>query len=131
MHLFNVKSADATLSQRSKNLYDLNIRFLTQTNSKNKCSGRAIQALRSIEYDHAEHVSTQIDTGEVSLYVSRGESTNPIFPHGIGTSAETQDILNVPEVLSNTEEIFDWFQLPLDDELIFDNVFEGPLWEGR
>lgn len=126
MHLFDAHSTDTMLSKRTRHLYDLNLRFLNQMNSTNRCSGRAIKALKSVEYDWGECVFTK---SEAPLHGSRGESDHAIAQHGAGTQTTTLESVGVPEDMGNAGDVFDWFQLPLNDQLIFDDVLEGSLWE--
>ncbi|KAL5362918.1 fungal-specific transcription factor domain-containing protein [Aspergillus floccosus] len=129
IHLFNANSTDTTLSQRTKHLYDLNIRFLNQMDATNKCSGRAIRALRSIEYNWGECVFTKFDSSEAPLGGSRGRFGDFASQPGTGSQAVPLEAVDIPENMDDMGDDFDWLRLPLNDQLIFDGVFEGSLWE--
>lgn len=97
--------------------------------STNKCSGRAIKALKSIKYDQAKNMVADFDPSEAPLYDSTGEPYNFISQDGIGAQNTVPESMGVSENFRNIGDPFDWFQLPLNEQLIFDDVFEDSLWE--
>ncbi|GKZ30165.1 hypothetical protein AbraIFM66950_008024 [Aspergillus brasiliensis] len=127
MHLLNSKSADVSLSQRTTHLYRLNHHFLGQTSPTNNNSRRAMNALTSLEHDG--DASIQPDTTKPSVQSRGAECDGSASAGQIGTPTIAVESMSISGDLDPTENAFDWFQLPLNDQLIFDDVIENSLWE--
>ncbi|GKZ82008.1 hypothetical protein AnigIFM56816_006538 [Aspergillus niger] len=127
MHLLNAKSTDATLSQRTTHLYRLNLRFLGQLGSTNNSSHRAIKALTFLEREG--NVSVHPNTMKSSVWRRGAECDGSVSAGQTGTPTTTLESMNISGHLDPMENAFDWLQLPLNDQLIFDDVIEGSLWE--
>ncbi|PYH64995.1 uncharacterized protein BO88DRAFT_396114 [Aspergillus vadensis CBS 113365] len=127
MHLSNGNSADATLSQRTTQLYRLNLRFLGQMSSTSNSSSRAIKALKSLECDG--DASIQLNTTKPSVRDRGAECDGSVSAGQRGTPTTALESMNNFNHLDFIENAFDWLQLPLNDQLIFDDVIESSLWE--
>ncbi|BCS14838.1 hypothetical protein ALUC_70071A [Aspergillus luchuensis] len=127
VHLLNADSADATLSQRTTHLYRLNIRFLGQMSSTNYGSNRAIEALTSLECEGDASIQPNATKPSVRDRGADGNSSVSAGPRGAPTTA--LESMNIFGHIDSMENAFDWFQLPLNEQLVFDDVIESTLWE--
>ncbi|RAK91805.1 hypothetical protein BO79DRAFT_167832, partial [Aspergillus costaricaensis CBS 115574] len=127
VHLLNANSADATLSQRTTHLYRLNLRFLGQMSSTNYGSNRAIKALTSLECEG--DASILPNTTKPSMRDRGAECNGSVSAGQRGTPTTALDSMNISGHIDFMENAFDWFQLPLNDQLVFDDVIESSLWE--
>ncbi|RAH54118.1 hypothetical protein BO85DRAFT_427870 [Aspergillus piperis CBS 112811] len=127
VHLLNADSADATLSQRTTHLYRLNIRFLGQMSSTNYGSNRAIEALTSLECEGDASIQPNATKPSVRDRGADGNSFVSAGPRGAPTTA--LESMNIFGHIDSMENAFDWFQLPLNEQLVFDDVIESTLWE--
>ncbi|GFN19593.1 Zn(II)2Cys6 transcription factor [Aspergillus tubingensis] len=127
VHLLNANSADATLSQRTTHLYRLNLRFLGQMSSTNYGSNRAIKALTSLECEGGASILP--NTTKPSMRDRGAECNGSVSAGQRGTPTTALDSMNISGHIDFMENAFDWFQLPLNDQLVFDDVIESSLWE--
>lgn len=127
MHLLNANSADATLSQRTTHLYRLNLRFLGQMSSTNYGSNRAIKALTSLECEGG--TSIQPDATKPSVRNRGADGNSSVSAGQRGTPTTALESMNIFGHIDSMENAFDWFQLPLNEQLLFDDVIESSLWE--
>lgn len=127
MHLLNADSADATLSQRTTHLYRLNIRFLGQMSSTNYGSNRAIKALTSLECEGDALI--QPNATKLSVRDRGADGNSSVSAGQRGTPTTALESMNIFGHIDSMENAFDWFQLPLNEQLFFDDVIESTLWE--
>ena len=127
IHLFNVNSDDTGLAQRSEQLHRLNIHFLNQMAMTTTCSIRAIRFLKSVRNDGTKS-SPQHLAGEVFGVTYEDESERLPGTQGIHIQEIPQVLTSVPDNDTFSDEFFDWYQLPLNDGLLFDGMFPESMW---
>lgn len=110
IHLFNANSTDTMLAQRSEHLYGLHRHVLSQMASTTRCSSRAIQVLDSV----------RINGGVL------GDKGGPELPSAAFQAPESDlagVAMPVPENTNLQPDAFDWFELPLNNQFLFDGEF--------
>ncbi|PWY72650.1 hypothetical protein BO83DRAFT_445733 [Aspergillus eucalypticola CBS 122712] len=127
VHLLNADSADATLSQRTTHLYRLNLRFLGQMSSTNYVSNRAIKALTSLECEG--DASIQPNTTKPSVRDRPADGNSSVSAGQRGAPTTALEPMNIFGHIDSMEDASNWFQLPLNEQLVFDDVIESTLWE--
>lgn len=111
IHHLSANSPDTILAERSKRLHDMNRRVLTQMASTMKCSLRALQFLDSFQSNSGDGSK---DTGKAELSLDALQTSEPNLELAIPVPEN-----NDPP----TTDLFDWFDLPLNNDLLFDGEF--------
>ncbi|KAL4908954.1 hypothetical protein BDW74DRAFT_75443 [Aspergillus multicolor] len=111
IHLYNANSTDTALAQRSRHLHGLNHQTLHQMAPMTRCSAPAIEFLDSVQ--HCGVLGANKSSG--SQY---GSSSN-LPAVGPGLATFVPDNMN----MDLTMDLFDWFELPLHNELLFDGDY--------
>lgn len=86
--------------------------------SATKCSARAIKVLESVEREWES---------SISLHDSVGEGAGNDTPMTASDTVTAEMLMPEPFSLGLSDDAFDWFQLPLNDNL-FDDTFLDSLW---
>ncbi|KAJ6019542.1 fungal-specific transcription factor domain-containing protein [Penicillium canescens] len=138
IHLFNSKSSDEMLARRSNNLYSLNLHILNLMTPPGKESSRAVEVLTSLAQESG--ISTASDPAEnlaPRSVVEPQENGSGGISHQIqavssvisdsNTAVELEEPSTVPDDSPHPESYFDWLDLPLSDQLLFDGAFSDVL----
>jgi hypothetical protein len=139
IHLFNSKSTDGRLVKRSNDLYRLNLHILNLKTPPGKQSSRAVGTLVSLAQEGepilvSEQVKSLapgngVDPEEIgSSDISPPAQVFPATIDDLNTAVEPEEKSNLSDVSLWPESYFDWLDLPLNDQLLFDGAFADLLW---
>ncbi|CAG8418432.1 unnamed protein product [Penicillium salamii] len=133
IYLFNASTQDPSLVQRAKNLFEINIHALRHMNATTKSCDRIIRILQSIA--RSRDIQTSFDYNDVvghGHHVENDQRIESNAAHHEWTVEPQTNDSQVPFIpdLSTTEtgipssvDLFDWFELPLNDQLMDDGGF--------
>lgn len=133
IHLFNSNSNDEKLARRSSNLYSFNLHILRLMIVPGKQSSRAIEALAFLSQDRATPSVSDNGQGfspgngfepdDIGTYYT----SHPMYPipaviNAPHTEVERDESSSLQDMSLHPESYFDWLDLPLNDQLLFDGT---------
>jgi hypothetical protein len=138
IHLFNSKSTDEKLARRSSSLYSLNLHILNRMTPPGKESNRALDILVSLQGWGTSSVSDRgkdlapgsgvepenIGSGDISRHIQ----AIPAVKTDSSMAVEPGELSTMLDISLHPESNFDWLDLPLNDQLLFDGAFTDASW---